>query len=218
MVFFSYSIYWFNWTHLDQQHTPLHYACYHGNLSTLVLLVERGADVNLCDKNKNSPLHYVSSSGNAEAAAYLLSKHASVNCVANEGETPLHLALKNENFLVASILLENNADFMVADAKGTSPYALGVASTDERIVALFKKLNPTENNLSVEVKMKLRKDRYRNEVHHFKRKSSAMPFENVTTSPLPPCRFELLGSQIDLNNPKEILNVVDKIAHQVDQR
>ena len=36
----------------------LHWACNHGNLNTVKLLVKRGADVNIEDTDNQTPLHY----------------------------------------------------------------------------------------------------------------------------------------------------------------
>lgn len=39
--------------------TPIFYACKHGNLAFVKMLVENGADINAVDKNKKVPLNYV---------------------------------------------------------------------------------------------------------------------------------------------------------------
>ncbi len=41
----------------------LHWACDRGNLEVVKLLVERGADVNIQDTDKQTPLHYGEDNG-----------------------------------------------------------------------------------------------------------------------------------------------------------
>lgn len=52
--------------------TPVFYACKHGNLAFVKMLVESGADINAVDKNKKTPLNYVDEKikANPDAARY----------------------------------------------------------------------------------------------------------------------------------------------------
>lgn len=44
------------------------------------LLIEAGANVNLCDRKQNYPLHWASQKGSVEIVEMLLKAHANLNC------------------------------------------------------------------------------------------------------------------------------------------
>jgi ankyrin repeat protein len=58
----------------------LHYACVHGNLDSVRLLVEAGADISPQDKDGDFPLSLAAGYDHPDVISYLLEKGASVNC------------------------------------------------------------------------------------------------------------------------------------------
>ncbi|KAK2766263.1 hypothetical protein FQN54_007780 [Arachnomyces sp. PD_36] len=94
------------------QCTPLHLA---SKPEILLLLLERGADVNAGGPNGRTVLHTVSE---AEIAQLLLENGADVNIGDSDGYTPLHLASEPG---IVQLLLEHGADPNAKDLQGRTP-------------------------------------------------------------------------------------------------
>ena len=89
--------------------TPLHHAAGFGNLATMKLLIEHGADVNAGNKRKSPPLFW---SLHDEAKVRLLLDHgANVNASTIDGRTPVYQAASMANAVpVLRLLLDKGAD------------------------------------------------------------------------------------------------------------
>jgi ankyrin repeat protein len=80
-------------------------------LSTIELLLAKGANINTKDNDGDSPLHYaISFFGIVEAVKLHLAKGADPNGKGKEGNTPLQLAVFWGNIPVVEFLLNNGAD------------------------------------------------------------------------------------------------------------
>ena len=84
--------------------TPLHYACYHGAINCVDLLLDLGADINAIDKDGKSPLIYAVSSGDITIVKKLLIRGADKTIEDSEGKTPYYYAVKNGKLDVARLL------------------------------------------------------------------------------------------------------------------
>ena len=73
----------------ELQSTPLHWATRHGHLSSVVLLIQNGADYSIQDAEGLTPLHLACQSGFMNIVAYLIAKGDDVNSVDAKGMTPL---------------------------------------------------------------------------------------------------------------------------------
>lgn len=107
--------------------TPLMITALNGNLEMAKLLISKGADVNVKDKNGNTALAYCSNYGyiivakNADVnvkdkygyikiAKFLVENGADINHRNKDGITALEQATKNSNFELAKFLIENGAN------------------------------------------------------------------------------------------------------------
>lgn len=107
--------------------TPLMITALNGNLEMAKLLISKGADVNVKDKNGNTALAYCSDYGyiivakNADVnvkdkygyikiAKFFVENGADINHRNKDGITALEQATKNSNFELAKFLIENGAD------------------------------------------------------------------------------------------------------------
>lgn len=97
--------------------TPIVQAAVIGSLPITKLLVEHGADVNLCQKNGESALDNAANRGNVELASFLLEHGADPNLRKPYG-TPLALA---DGTAVMKVLLDYGADPNIPDSDGDLP-------------------------------------------------------------------------------------------------
>lgn len=86
-------------------------------IAALQLLLEHGAEVNLCQSPKDCPsykyetaLHAAARSGNADAVLFLLSNGAEINTPSKAERTVIELALSQQNHVIFDLLLEKGAD------------------------------------------------------------------------------------------------------------
>ena len=72
--------------------TPFLRACRKAHMSTMRLLIKRGADVNVADKHDRTPLHFACASGNVEAMFMLIDLDADLDAMDKRGYYPTQLA------------------------------------------------------------------------------------------------------------------------------
>ncbi len=87
--------------------TALMYAALHGELKTMKLLLERGAQVN---QPGWTALHYAASAGQLSAVQLLLEHHAYIDAASANGTTPTMMAARQQRPTVARYLVEQGAD------------------------------------------------------------------------------------------------------------
>jgi FOG: Ankyrin repeat len=100
--------------------TPLHHAAGFGNLATMNLLLDKGADVNAGNKRKSTALFWAL---NDEAKVRLLiDRGANVNAKAIDGRTPVYQAASMGNAVaVLRLLIEKGADPNAKTLTGMTP-------------------------------------------------------------------------------------------------
>ena len=89
--------------------TPLHAAYYGGQLKTMELLLDKGAEVNAMGASDNTLLHCASLDGRLDVVELLLKNEADVNAKNNNGWIPLHRAALRGRLNVAEHLLNFKA-------------------------------------------------------------------------------------------------------------
>ncbi|KAK6950255.1 hypothetical protein Daesc_008581 [Daldinia eschscholtzii] len=98
--------------------TPLHWACYRGNIDIVRCLLERKPLLNLKNNSYGTPLHCAIIRGSLDVTIALLEAGASVNEVNQLGTAPLHLASALCRHNIIRHLIQNGADLHMVDAKG----------------------------------------------------------------------------------------------------
>jgi len=114
--------------------TPLHAAVHKEDLDLVVLLLERGADMESRDLQDQTPLYVASSRGYAEVVRSLINRGADLNVECGDEDnrlrkakwTPLYVASKNGRLEVARLLLGHGTGVNYQDNWGRS--ALHIAS------------------------------------------------------------------------------------------
>lgn len=101
------------------------------------VLLNRGANTEIKDRDGNTPLHVAALVGDTTALSYLVAMKARVNATNGSGETPLTLAVHRRNIDVVRMLIEAGADPRIPDTiAGKS--ALDYAKQDTRLAAIQK--------------------------------------------------------------------------------
>lgn len=126
---------------LGEGATPLMRAAKNGDVATMRLLLEHGADPSLRQKNGTTALmlaaglgrglgvfagDYASDAQMLEAVRVLLARHVDVNAVNENGQTAVHFAALSMDPVVR-LLAENGADLTIKDKQGRSAldFAMG---------------------------------------------------------------------------------------------
>ncbi|XP_012272395.1 ankyrin repeat and MYND domain-containing protein 2 [Orussus abietinus] len=77
----------------ENELSPLQHACYRGNTEIAQMLIDQGADVNMClHEHAYTALHFAALSGNADLCHLLMSHNAKITAVNDVGRTPAQLA------------------------------------------------------------------------------------------------------------------------------
>ncbi len=87
---------------LDER--PLHWAAMWGQLDTVKLLLEKGAEIDAPTSSKMTPLHWAAWQGGLEVVKYLVSKRADKNATSVHGESVLNRAINHGQTKVADYL------------------------------------------------------------------------------------------------------------------
>jgi ankyrin repeat protein len=80
--------------------TPLHYAAYSGEESTVRMLLDKGVDINAQDKQGKTPLHYAAIAGHSKVLSILYRAGANTEIKDLTGATPLQIALESKKSLL----------------------------------------------------------------------------------------------------------------------
>lgn len=98
--------------------TALHWAVYHGDLTSIRLLIDAKCDVNATTRYQVTPLSISCQLGRAEAAKRLLAAGANANAVLPGGVTILMTAAQTGNSDCVRHLLEKKADINATERQG----------------------------------------------------------------------------------------------------
>lgn len=90
--------------------TPLHLGAGNGSSSLVAFLLEKDAEIDSPDRDRESPLHWACYQENHEVAALLLDCGADVDFQDKWNNTPLYHACEKERHEVAALLLAHGAD------------------------------------------------------------------------------------------------------------
>ena len=113
--------------------SPLHHAAGFGDIETIKLLLDNGADVNAKNRLDGTPLHWAVRSD--EKTRLLLKHGAEINSKTQDGSTPLYLASRRrDSHSVLRLLLDKGADPNIATMNGRTP--LMAAARDGDVAAM----------------------------------------------------------------------------------
>jgi ankyrin repeat protein len=102
--------------------TPLHKACFAGQVAVANFLIDKGATTNVRDKFRQTPLHracYVPDT-DLTLVKRLIDKGADVNMQGTDRSAPLHWAAYRGGLAVAKLLIDHCADVNAQGYNGIS--------------------------------------------------------------------------------------------------
>ncbi|MGH9723293.1 MAG: ankyrin repeat domain-containing protein [Bryobacteraceae bacterium] len=127
--------------------TALHHAAGFGTLSTMKLLIDKGADVNAKNDRDSTPLHWAVA--DEAKTRLLLERGANVNAKQADGRTPLYNLIAMENrSAVIRLLLDREADPNLATANGNTPLMVASGRGDLDAVRLLVAAKANVNAIS----------------------------------------------------------------------
>ena len=127
--------------------TPLHHAAGFGDLETMKLLLDNGADVNAKNRLEGTPLHWAVRSD--EKTRLLLEHGAEINSKTQNGSTPLYLASRRrDSHSVLRLLLDRGADPNIATMNGRTPLMAAARDGDVPAMKLLLAKNADATALS----------------------------------------------------------------------
>ena len=106
--------------------TLLHYAVKYNSKGIIKILVQLGANPNICDDDFNSTKE-------------LIKLNADIDMPGEFDQTPLHIAVLKENLDIIKILLEEGADINQVDEKNLTPLDYARDEKNERIILFLEK-------------------------------------------------------------------------------
>ncbi|KAJ0410143.1 hypothetical protein ATCC90586_008421 [Pythium insidiosum] len=104
--------------------TPLFLAARENEFNAVRLLLDRGADALITQKNGTSVLHEAAANGSLRTIKLLLELHPSLLNAESTNGTPLHFAVNESREKSVSQLLSFGADVNAKNAKGVTPLIL----------------------------------------------------------------------------------------------
>lgn len=120
--------------------TPLHWASINDHLWLAKMLLDKGANIDILDKNGYTCLHFAcmhlfSKTGIAD---HLVSRGASINIRAvHDGSTPLYWASYYGNSEVVQTLISKGAALNLQDDNGVTPLSQAVSSSNIEVVKIL---------------------------------------------------------------------------------
>jgi ankyrin repeat protein len=131
----------------DSRHNAslLHWAMWLPVPAIAVLLIERGAQVNVCDRYGMTPLN-IAAIRNCFYLAFILVRYGALANIANANAMmPLHFAVVNNNIEMTSLLCAYGAIVNVFNSKGETPLHLATLNKNYRIVSLLLRSHALAN-------------------------------------------------------------------------
>ncbi|MBA3537797.1 MAG: ankyrin repeat domain-containing protein, partial [Tatlockia sp.] len=187
--------------------SPLHVASILNNTNIMLLLIQRGADVDSRDEVGRTPLHMAALYNNPEAIDILIDQGAYINCFnAKVTTTPLTLAILNGHTAVVNALLKHDCSLDMDDLSFLLCQA--VAKGQIELIRKLVEKNPDllENHIDAIKKGFMASEKYGGV--HFEGLKNIYPYNNDKFSEV------LQNTKRDLRFIQKIIALTDNKATQ----
>ncbi|KAM7393231.1 hypothetical protein PAMA_008061 [Pampus argenteus] len=101
--------------------TAMIWATEYKHVDQVKLLLSKGADFSIRDKEENICLHWAAFSGSVEIAKLLLNAHCDLLAVNIHGDSPLHIAARENRLDCITLFLSRGADVFLKNREGETP-------------------------------------------------------------------------------------------------
>lgn len=118
----------------------LHIASYFDFSLGVKLLIEKGANVNIIEKNGSTPLLIAVSNNCLTSVDTLIKYKAQINKPDNLGYTPLMSASSNGNCDILELLIENKGDINLTDKKGQNAFDYAGKKNNGKVTSILEKV------------------------------------------------------------------------------
>jgi len=117
----------------------LFYAAHIGDMRSVRDLVERGANVNYLNGDRETPMHAAAGHGHLQVMQYLQSQRAYLHPRTIQNWTPLHHAVRFGHRHIANFLLSNGAEINVRTRTGQTVFDMAKGTRDVPMQNLLRR-------------------------------------------------------------------------------
>lgn len=118
----------------------VHTAAEKGSIKCMLVLLDRGVDVDTVDYGEWTPLIHAASRGHFEMVNLLLNRGADINASGYYGETALYLAVSGGRIECVRFLLERGANRDIANIQGFKPIDICDRMNNQEIAEQMRRL------------------------------------------------------------------------------
>jgi len=126
--------------------TPLHLACFFGQIEAAETLVQQGADVNAVSPSRIAVIHSAAASRNAALVKLLLQAGANPNLQQQGGYTALHEAAMHNSVERAQALLDAGADRAIRSDDGITAAEMAAQKGSKEVLELLNSEKQESSN------------------------------------------------------------------------
>ncbi|KAM3600361.1 uncharacterized protein V6R79_022076 [Siganus canaliculatus] len=101
--------------------TAMIWATEYKHVDQVKLLLSKGADISIRDKEENICLHWAAFSGSVDIAELLLDAQCDLHAVNIHGDSPLHIAARENRLDCVTLFLNRGADVFMKNREGETP-------------------------------------------------------------------------------------------------
>lgn len=105
----------------DSETTSFLIACTSGDLKSVLIYLDKGLCVDVCNENGSQGIHSAAASGHLGVIKCLVDRGADINAMNNGGNTPLHFACQQCHVQVIKWIVSNGASVIVGNNYGMTP-------------------------------------------------------------------------------------------------
>ncbi|MCQ2818875.1 MAG: ankyrin repeat domain-containing protein [archaeon] len=141
-----------------QGNTALHYAAYYGNIYSVIILINKGADYRKKNNAGMNMMHSAAQGNQTTILAYLNEFYKfDINERDEENSTPLHWACFMGSISASNFLILSGADVNALDKKNNSPLHMATDGAKIKIfrILLYNGANPRIKNVSNKTPLQL---------------------------------------------------------------